>query len=215
MIQIRIGIKIEKSDPDPHQNSADPQQWFTYVPGSKQYLSRCPYMWSFLKEFLILVHDFYLLAVVRALEVGEVEQLTHLPLHLRLAARLEKRSHNIRKESRRISDKVCPFFSVRIRIWDLVSFCPLDPGSRIGFFWIPNPYFESLVTIFWVKSSIILCKLAKKIFLTSSKIYNVQFCDICGYKKNMTTNFFLTPLFCFCFWIRDTRSGMDKIKDSG
>ncbi len=42
--------------------------------------------------------DFYLLAVVGALEVGEVEQLTHLPLHLRLAARLEKRSHDIRKK---------------------------------------------------------------------------------------------------------------------
>jgi hypothetical protein len=43
-----------------------------------------------------------------------------------------------------------------------------DPGTGIGFFripdlWsrIPNPYFESLVTFFWVKSSIIRRKLAQ------------------------------------------------------
>ncbi len=53
----------------------------------------------------------------------------------------------------------------RIRIRDPVSFWPLDldPGSGIGFFRIPDhkPHlFESLVTNFWVKSSIFLWKLA-------------------------------------------------------
>jgi hypothetical protein len=32
---------------------------------------------------------------------------------------------------------------------------------------------------------------------------------ICSYKKGMTTNFFFTPLFCCCFWIRDPRSGIN------
>jgi hypothetical protein len=49
---------------------------------------------------------------------------------------------------------------LRIRIRDPGSgaFLTPDPGSRIGFFRIPDPksIFESLVTIFWVKSSIIL-----------------------------------------------------------
>jgi hypothetical protein len=32
MIRIWIDIKMETSDPDPHQNGVDPQHWFTYVP---------------------------------------------------------------------------------------------------------------------------------------------------------------------------------------
>jgi hypothetical protein len=51
------------------------------------------------------------------------------------------------------------------------------PGSGMGFFRIPdlgsripNPYFYGLNDILWEKSSIILCKLAKKFFFTSSKI---------------------------------------------
>jgi hypothetical protein len=41
------------------------------------------------------------------------------------------------------------------------AFGPLDPGSGIGYFRISDPesqthIFESLVTIFWVKSYIIL-----------------------------------------------------------
>jgi hypothetical protein len=49
-----------------------------------------------------------------------------------------------------------------LRIRDTVPFWLLDrdPGSQIGFF--PDPVsqthiFESLMTIFWVKSYIILC----------------------------------------------------------
>jgi hypothetical protein len=50
---------------------------------------------------------------------------------------------------------------LRIRIRDPVPFGPLDPGSGIGLFRIPDPgsqtdIFESLVTTFWVKSSLIL-----------------------------------------------------------
>jgi hypothetical protein len=52
---------------------------------------------------------------------------------------------------------------LRIRIRDPVPFLPLDPGSGTGFFRsrIPDPgaqthIFKSLVTTFWVKSSIIL-----------------------------------------------------------
>ncbi len=64
---------------------------------------------------------------------------------------------------------------LRIRIRDPVPFWPLDPGSVIGFFRISDPgsqthIFESLVTIFWVKSSIILCKLAQIFFYSISKI---------------------------------------------
>jgi hypothetical protein len=56
---------------------------------------------------------------------------------------------------------------LRIRDWGL-----FDPGIRNRF--IPDPgsqthIFESLVTTFWVKSSIILC-LAQIFFLSSSKI---------------------------------------------
>ncbi len=54
---------------------------------------------------------------------------------------------------------------LRIRIRDPVPFWPLDPGSGIGFFQIPDlgsqtHIIESLVTIFWIKCSIILWKLA-------------------------------------------------------
>jgi hypothetical protein len=44
----------------------------------------------------------------------------------------------------------------------------LTPGSGIGFFRIQDPkshIFESVMTIFWVKSSIILCKLGSNLFL--------------------------------------------------
>ncbi len=50
----------------------------------------------------------------------------------------------------------------------------------------------------------------------------MQFCEICGYIKNYDNNFFFTPLFCCCFWIRDLGSeirdpgsGMGKNQDPG
>jgi hypothetical protein len=89
----------------------------------------------------------------------------------------------------------------------------LDPGSGIGFFripdlgsQIPNPYFESLVTFFGEKG-LLFFENWPKFFSSAFKKYNYfQFFEICGYKKGtgMTTNFFFTPLFCCCFWIRDT-----------
>ncbi len=64
---------------------------------------------------------------------------------------------------------------LRIRIRDPVPFWPLDPGSGIGFFWIPDlgsqtHIFEGLVTIFWVKASLILGKSGQIFFFSISKI---------------------------------------------
>ncbi len=63
---------------------------------------------------------------------------------------------------------------LRIRTRDPVSLWPLDPGSGMGLFRISDPgsqthIFESLVTTFWVKSSIILLNLAQNIFLEQFK----------------------------------------------
>jgi len=57
----------------------------------------------------------------------------------------------------------------------LGAFWPLDPGSGISFFRIPDPgsqdhIFKSFLTIFFVKSSIILWKLAQIFFFSTSKI---------------------------------------------
>jgi hypothetical protein len=51
------------------------------------------------------------------------------------------------------------------------------------------------VTIFWVKSSIILWKLAKILFSGTSKLKYVQFCEICGYIKRYDIKFFLSLSF--------------------
>jgi hypothetical protein len=50
-----------------------------------------------------------------------------------------------------------------IRIRDPVPFLTPNPGSEIGFTGsrISNQFFEELVKIFWVESSLILCKLAQ------------------------------------------------------
>ena len=67
---------------------------------------------------------------------------------------------------------------------DSESGASLNLGSGIGFFSgsrIPNPYFESLVEIFGVQSTVILCKLAKKIFFLFKN--KIKFCDICDFKK--------------------------------
>ncbi len=104
-----------------------------------------------------------------------------------------------------------PVLWIRIR-------CLFGPGIRNRF--IPDPgsqthIFESLVmTIFCVKSSIILWKLAQKFFLQHSKnkiIFN--FVKFKASKKGTTTNFFFIPHCYCCFWIRDPRSGMGKNQD--
>ncbi len=53
-----------------------------------------------------------------------------------------------------------------------MPFWPLDPGSGLGFSGpgSQSHIFESLVTIFWVKSSIILWKLAQIFFFSTSKL---------------------------------------------
>ncbi len=102
-------------------------------------------------------------------------------------------------------------------------FDPLDPGSRIRNRFFPDPgsqthIFESLVTIFSLKSSIILWKSAQIFFFSISKKNNFQFCEICGYKKGVTTDFFTPLLLLFLdqgFEIRDPRSGLGKKSGSG
>ncbi len=81
-----------------------------------------------------------------------------------------------------------------------VPFWPLDPGSGMGFFRIPDPktIFWRALTIFWVISSIILWKFAQ-IFLFSTSKHLI----------------FFTSLFCCRFWIRDPRSGMGKYQIPG
>ncbi len=112
---------------------------------------------------------------------------------------------------------------LHIRIWDPVSYWPLDPdpGSRIGLFRIPdlgsripNPYFLELSDKFLGKSSL---KTGPIFFFSISKINNLKFCEICGYKKGRYKNkFFFTPLFFFWgFWIRDLESEMGKNQDPG
>ncbi len=61
------------------------------------------------------------------------------------------------------------------RIRDPVPFWPLDPGSGMGFFRIPDlgsqdHILQSFLTIFLVKSSIILWKLAQIFFFITSKL---------------------------------------------
>ncbi len=87
-----------------------------------------------------------------------------------------------------------------------------DPGSL-------THIYESLVTFFWVKSSIILWKLAQIFFFCTSKL---KYCSILWnllLHKKVWQQIFFTPLFCFCFWIRDPRSEIQdprsEIRDPG
>jgi hypothetical protein len=99
------------------------------------------------------------------------------------------------------------------------AFWPLDPGSGMGFFRIPDPnpiFLESLVTIFWVKSFKILWKLAQIFFLQHFKnkiIYN--FVKFVGIKKGLTKKKFSTPPFSWGFWIRDPGWVKIRIRDPG
>jgi hypothetical protein len=83
-----------------------------------------------------------------------------------------------------------------------------DPGSRI-----PNLYFfESLTTIFWLKSYIILCKLAHIFYFASSKIKQYNFVIFVATKKGRTTNFF-SPLSFVAFL--DPGWTIIRIRDPG
>ncbi len=82
-------------------------------------------------------------------------------------------------------------FTAVVRIRDPVLFLP---GIRNRFFRIPDTgsqthIFNSLMTNFWVKSTINLSVLAKKKFFTYSKIKLLQFYGICGYNGRTTTKF--------------------------
>jgi hypothetical protein len=60
---------------------------------------------------------------------------------------------------------------------------PFYPGSGIGFFRITDPkpiYFDTLMTNFWVKDTIILSVLSGKNFFTCSKQNYLPIYDICG-----------------------------------
>ncbi len=81
-----------------------------------------------------------------------------------------------------------------------------DPGSQTHFF-------ESLVSIFWVKSSMTILKIWPNFFLQHFKnkiIYN--FVKFVATKKGMTTNIFHPSLL---FLFLDPGSGMGKNQDPG
>ncbi len=101
--------------------------------------------------------------------------------------------------------------------------CFLTPGSGIGFLRIPDPgstqthIFESLVTIFWVKSLIgNSLKIGPKFFLQHFKnkiIFN--YVKFVATKKGMTTNFFPPLSFAAVFRsrIRDGSKSRSGIRD--
>ncbi len=111
-----------------------------------------------------------------------------------------------------------------LRIRDPVPFWPLDTGSGIVFsgYRISDPgsqthIFESFVTIFLVKSSIILWKLGQNFFSALQNQNNFQFCEICGYIKRFDKKLFFTPLFCCCIGsgIRDPGWVKIRIQEQG
>jgi hypothetical protein len=110
-------------------------------------------------------------------------------------------------------------YLLTVRLFDRLSSCCyfpghpgsgafLTPGSGIRNKFFPDPgsqthIFEGLVTIFWVK-------IGPNFFSSAyqNKIIFSFFVKFVATKDGLTTNFFFTPVFCFCFWIRDPRSGI-------
>ncbi len=81
--------------------------------------------------------------------------------------------------------------------------CLFDPESGKGFFripdlgsWIPNLYFESLMSIFGGKKG--LCKLAQIFFFAGSKIKLFSILRYLWQRKKVRQ-----LIFCCCFWIWD------------
>ncbi len=99
-------------------------------------------------------------------------------------------------------------------IQDPVPFRPLDPGSGIGFFWIPdlgsrfpNPYFWELSDTVFGKKFYNCLKIGPNFFLQHFKnkiIY--KFVKIVATKKGITTNFFHPSLL---FLFLDPGSGIN------
>ena len=106
---------------------------------------------------------------------------------------------------------------LRIRIRDPVPFWPLDPGSGLGFFRIPDPK-TIFLRAYWQFLGKKFCnslKIDPNYFLQHFKnkiIFNIV--KFVATKKGMTTIFF-TPLFCWGFWIRIRDSGSRMGKKSG
>ncbi len=106
------------------------------------------------------------------------------------------------------------FYAV-LRIRDPVPFWPLNPGSGIGFFRIPDlglripdpkPIFWELRVSFLGKKFYNSLKIGPNFFLQHFKNKIVQFCEIFGStKKGMTTNFFHL---WFSLLLLDPRSGI-------
>ncbi len=108
---------------------------------------------------------------------------------------------------------------LRIRIRDPVPFWPLDRGSGLGFFRIPDlgsripsPYFWELGDNFLGKKFYNSLKIGPNFFLQHFKNKIVQFCEMDDSKKRYDNSFFFTNVFHCCFWIRDPRS---EIRDPG
>ncbi len=116
---------------------------------------------------------------------------------------------------------------LRIRIWDLVLFWPLDPGSGIGFFGSripdlgsrnPNPYFWGLSDNFLSKKFYNSWKLAQIFFLQHFKNKIIfSYVKFVATKKGMRTYFFSPLSFAAVFGsgIRDPGSGMGKNQNLG
>ena len=102
------------------------------------------------------------------------------------------------------------YFSFEVakkKIWDPGSGigCLLTPGSGIR---IPNSYFWELVDNFLRKKFHDSLKFGPNFFLEQFKNKIINNCVKFVSAKKGLTNFFFTPLFGYCFWIRDPRSGI-------
>jgi hypothetical protein len=95
-------------------------------------------------------------------------------------------------------------------IWN--KFFP-DPGSQISDPRSQTHIFEGLVTIFWVKTSIILGKLGQIFFFSLSKIKKIfSFVKFLATKNGLTKKFFHP---CLLLLFLDPGSGMGKNQDPG
>ncbi len=105
-----------------------------------------------------------------------------------------------------------------LRIRDPVPFWPLDPGSEIGFFRIPdlgsripNPYFWELRDNFLGKKFYNSLKIGPNIFLQHFKNKKGQFCEIYDSKKKVWQQIFFHQ--CLSLLFLDPESGMGKNQD--
>ncbi len=101
---------------------------------------------------------------------------------------------------------------LRIRIRDQVPFWPLDPGSGIGFFRIPDPgsripYFWGLGDNFLVKNFNNSWKIGPNFFLQHIKNKIIfSFVELVGTKNGLTKKFFFHP--SRLLLLLDPRSGI-------